>query len=490
METVSYGSTSNRSCQAARGGRSAPLTAAALATKIEAARLNRNHVLILACCFLNHFCLGHMNDAIGLAFSHFDPSWHADDPNRAAILPVSLMSGIVLSNLFTGSLSDQYGRRFVSRMAFVCGFVAQVCCVLAPSLMALSAARVLAGFAFGAAMITVPTLLSEVVPASDRHLLVAYPFGWPLGGLLFSICLSRFTWQVATAAAIPCSLALMIIAWHPSGLVESPQFLLAKGRREEAMFELSRVTGEIAAMVPDSEVEDSVHRDAGSSMPTCNVTEEVWKIRFVLGRTVVCILCQGLASQGFKVWLPTIANLRGAHLQTMQFAWMMLVDVLGQFAQPFILMYCLTEPKGKGASSATADIRLLNLARVFSLSAMLSVAGVMAADRPAVYMLLGGVHLVAQGSMYNFLVPYATLCFPVVIRARCIGLVCLAGCIGNAAGPLFGSFFLSHSAKMDVGAGCTLWTTAAIYFAGLVSMMGIPPQNTGSATSLSISSKQ
>jgi len=150
----------------------------------------------------------------------------------------------------------------------------------------------------------------------------------------------------------------------------------------------------------------------------------------------------------------------------------MIVDVIGQALQPFILLYGLANRSGSKPSNAP-DVRLLNLARVFSMSAMLSVMGVLAADRPSTYSILGGIHLVAQGSMYNFLAPYAMLCFPVAIRARCMGFIGLAGCIGNTAGPLFGSFCLGQLASKKFGATVTIWITGIIYAIGFGSMLGI-----------------
>lgn len=468
MDGFSYGSTSTTP------DKSVTLTATSLAAKVEVAQLNRHHVVIVLCCFLNHFCVGHLNDAIGLAFDHFDKSWDVADPTRAAVLPVSLMMGIVLSNVITGNLSDRYGRRAVNRILLFGGVLAQVLCVFAPTLWTLCAARILAGFTFGACMITFPALLSEVLPSRHRYLLVAYNFGWPLGGLVFGVLLSWTNWRVASAVGIPTSVILLLLSWLPCGLVESPQFLFANGRKEEALIELCRLTSSSASSIQsdgDIAVESSERQPSPQSTES-NASREMWKVRFVLIRTFVSILCQGLASQGFKVWLPTIASTRGSHILAAQFAQMMIVDVVGQALQPVILQHGFADTSGAKPSNAP-DPRMLNLARAFSLSAMLSVFGVLSADRPSVYSILGGVHLVAQGSMYNFLTPYAMLCFPVAVRARCMGFVGLAGCIGNALGPLFGSYCLGHFTSKSLGATATIWITGVIYGIGFVSMMGI-----------------
>jgi MFS family permease len=102
--------------------------------------------------------------------------------------------------------------------------------------------RVLAGIGVGGASNMVPIYISELAPPAVRGRLVGiYELGWQIGGLVgfwinygvnTTLEPSRKQWLIPFAVQlIPGGLLLIGTVW----LKESPRWLFAKGKREEAM---------------------------------------------------------------------------------------------------------------------------------------------------------------------------------------------------------------------------------------------------------------
>jgi len=85
----------------------------------------------------------------------------------------SLGWGAMAGNLCTGVLSDRYGRRAVLFLTAVLFFGSSLLAATAHSYPVFITARILAGLAVGAAILTAPMYIAEIAPADRRGLLVA-----------------------------------------------------------------------------------------------------------------------------------------------------------------------------------------------------------------------------------------------------------------------------------------------------------------------------
>ncbi|KAH4602275.1 hypothetical protein HBH82_163200 [Parastagonospora nodorum] len=160
--------------------------------------------------------------------------------------------------------------------------------------------RVLAGLGVGGCSNTVPIYISELSPPAVRGRLVGiYELGWQIGGLVGfwinyglaeTMASTRKQWQIPFAIQlVPAGCLLMGAFW----LKESPRWLFANGKREQAMKNLCWIRGDLPADHPyileeieaiDAQVEyDRIHVGAGFWKPFLALKQKKVAIRFILG---------------------------------------------------------------------------------------------------------------------------------------------------------------------------------------------------------------
>ena len=155
--------------------------------------------------------------------------------HETAFITSSVFVGALMGTLTLGPLGDRIGRRPVMIATATLILVFGLLTALATTLPTLVLCRFLVGFGVGG--LTVPfDTLAECVPTSQRGTqLLAIEYFWTLGTLLVPVA-AYFTlphWRLfVLACAIPCLLSLLLcLCWVP----ESPRWLLAKGRPDEAL---------------------------------------------------------------------------------------------------------------------------------------------------------------------------------------------------------------------------------------------------------------
>ncbi len=187
----------------------------------------------------------------------------------------SMLLGCAVGAFFAGRLADRWGRRAVLIIAAVLFLISALGAGAAHSSLVFVAARVLGGFAVGAASVMSPAYIAEVASARYRGRLATVQQIAIISGL-FCAFLSNYLLAKAAGAstealwlgqpawrwmfwmqAFPSLLFLVLLLAIP----ESPRFLVVKKRRQEALAVLTRLYGAEEAQIKYAEIEASLSQD-------------------------------------------------------------------------------------------------------------------------------------------------------------------------------------------------------------------------------------
>ena len=187
----------------------------------------------------------------------------------------SLTLTATLAMMMAGPLSDRIGRRPVLKIAAALFAVSAILSAIAPSFLLLIIARMIGGFGVGAALIIAPMYIAEIAPAEVRGRMVSFnQLNIVIGiSVAFfsnyviltlgqsdlvwaeSLRLGDWNWRwmlgVETLPAILYFFALLAVP-------ESPRWLAMRGREEEALRVLEKVSGPEQAQSDLAVVRDSL----------------------------------------------------------------------------------------------------------------------------------------------------------------------------------------------------------------------------------------
>ncbi|MCO1576007.1 MFS transporter [Crossiella sp. SN42] len=226
------------------------------------------------------------------------------DQASVGLVLSALSFGMIPGALLWGPVADRIGRRPACFGSMVAYSVLAIASAFAPEPWVLILLRVLSGFALaGVYTVTFPYFL-ELVPTKIRGRAAVYlSMGWPVG-LLCAIGASSlirdWSWQIMLAGAVAGGWAFVLRAVVP----ESPYWLIARGREEEARVVLRQLSS------PDAEA-----RLTGSGGRVGNPLE---LFRGGLVRVAVpALLVNFVFSWGYwglQNWLPTLLAQKGLTL--------------------------------------------------------------------------------------------------------------------------------------------------------------------------------
>jgi MFS transporter, putative metabolite:H+ symporter len=144
--------------------------------------------------------------------------------------------GMTLGALITGFVGDKYGRRFTYQINLLIFGLASLAAAFAPNMMVLIACRFVQGLGLGAEIVVGYSTLTEFVPPKTRgrwlsmmaFIVVA---GFPATALLGYLIIPAWGWRPTFVIA---GIGSLIVWYLRKNLPESPRWLEAQGRTEEA----------------------------------------------------------------------------------------------------------------------------------------------------------------------------------------------------------------------------------------------------------------
>jgi SP family sugar:H+ symporter-like MFS transporter len=169
----------------------------------------------------------------------------------------SMLLGCALGAFVAGRLADRFGRRNILLVAAVFFTVSAWGSGISGSSFEFVVYRVIGGFAVGAASVLAPAYISEIAPAKYRGMLSSIQQIAIIGGLFVSFLSNyliaraagstmdilamdfeawRWMFWIELVPAVTFFFALLVIP-------ESPRFLVASGKKEQALKVLGRLMG-------------------------------------------------------------------------------------------------------------------------------------------------------------------------------------------------------------------------------------------------------
>jgi len=334
----------------------------------------------------------------------------------AALLPLAGITGTVLGSLTWGWLGDRIGRRASILLAGVL-FMATAICGAMPSYELNLVMCFVMGLGAGGMLPIIFTLIAETIPARHRGWLMVLIGGDIAGAYIITSWLSatlvpEYSWRILWLIGLPTGLGLIVLnRWIP----ESPRFLLAHGRDEQARRVMARYSAEI--------VEDE-HTDLA--------VEELVKPRFsqlfqgpLQKPTAVVVLLglgAGLVAFGFQLWIPS--NLRSLGYTEVTADRILRDSALIGFPLNFLVAALY------GFWSSRKTIALLAAVTSVSLFAFALAGDAVADDRTLLYALLI-VPIWGVSSVVAVLIAYSAEVYPTRIRSRGSGLAAAASKAGG-----------------------------------------------------------
>ncbi|HKX87635.1 MAG TPA: sugar porter family MFS transporter [Sphingopyxis sp.] len=168
-------------------------------------------------------------------------------PETLGITVSAALWGTLAGALFAGKPGDAFGSRDSLRVLAAFYFVAGLGCALASSWPAFLVFRFLCGLAIGGSSVLAPVYIAEIAPPKHRGwlvglfqlmivtgILVAYLSNATIAGLVGGD--TAWRWKLGITAA-PALLFFVLLFAIPN----SPRWLLAKGRRDEAAVATARI---------------------------------------------------------------------------------------------------------------------------------------------------------------------------------------------------------------------------------------------------------
>src|SRR5215467_400785 len=160
--------------------------------------------------------------------------------------------GMTIGSLVTGFIGDRYGRRFTYQVNLVIFGLASLAAAFAPDMTTLNWLRFVMGLGLGAEIVVGYSTLTEFVPPQSRGRWLAFMSflvvsGLPVTALLGYLIIPTLGWRPMFVIS---GVGALIVWWLRKNLPESPRWLEAQGRTEEAEAIVAAIEKKAAAALP------------------------------------------------------------------------------------------------------------------------------------------------------------------------------------------------------------------------------------------------
>jgi putative MFS transporter len=238
-------------------------------------------------------------------------------PENALFVSATFV-GMMGGSFLTGFLGDRYGRRFTYQANLLVFGLAAIAAAFAPNMMTLILLRFIMGVGLGAENVVGYSTMTEFVPARSRGrwlglMAVFVVTGLPVASLIGYIVIPLFGWR---AMFVLGGLGAIGVWYLRKNLPESPRWLEAVGRTDEAEALLQRIEAEAAKSVP---LGGPLPAPAPMAAPAPKIAFSTLFRPPLLSRIIVgciCLIVINTLLYGFVTWLPTFFIKQGLSVAT------------------------------------------------------------------------------------------------------------------------------------------------------------------------------
>lgn len=409
------------------------------------AGLSARGVLLL--CLLTVLFEGYDMVAYGAALPAMfdDPQWNLDAAHAGVIGSYGLI-GMLIGSLVTGALADRIGRRLLTIVSTAWFSIWMGVCGLAPDISVFGFGRLMVGIGVGAVIPLAAALAVEFAPKGKEHRYSAGVWaGFPAGGVLASLVSLALLGPFGARVMFYIGLIplVFLVPFMIRYLPESPAWLLAKGRVQEA----NKVVASAGIDNPEPPA------DGEKVGPRALFTRHQWSATVLLGLLSACGL---LLTYALNTWLPKLMQSSGFGIDSA--LTFLLVLNAGAIVVPLVASRASDRigPQIVTASAFGAAAIAILLISFDVPSALLYVLTFVA----------GAGTIGAQVLVYGF----AAAHYPASSRAAGTAWVASVGRIGGIAGPSLVGLIVAAGA----GAEVNFYVFAAIAVIGSVAALSVP----------------
>jgi putative MFS transporter len=323
--------------------------------------------------------------------------------------------GMTIGALVAGFVGDRFGRRFTYQVNLAIFGLASLAAALAPDMTTLNWLRFVMGLGLGAEIVVGYSTLTEFVPPRTRGRWLAFMSflvvsGLPVTALLGYLIIPTWGWRPMFVIA---GVGALVVWWLRKNLPESPRWLEAQGRHEEAEALMTAIEKRAVAPLP-------AVAPAAPAPPAdlAALARPPLLLRMIVGSWVLITI--NTLIFGFVTWLPQFFVQQGLTI-TRSFEYTLVLVIaspagcaLGAWCADFI---------GRRASIIGASVATVVLGAVY--------ATFTAATPPALILTVGFLLVLAIYVQVAILFGvYTPELFPTEVRLRANGI---CNTLGRAA---------------------------------------------------------
>ena len=399
------------------------------------------------------FCDGYILSGFGFALGGLQ---HAIplSPAMEGLVAAAPLVGIFVGGIVFGYVTDLVGRRTMFLGDLLAFVIASVLLVFVTAPAELVVLRFVLGVAIGADYAIAAALIGEFTPMRQRGAaLASMQVAWFLGALASFVVGALLAgagpdgWRfILGSSAVPAALALLLRRTAP----ESPRWLLARGRTEEAREALQQAFG------GDATLDDLAAPPSTASTPNAPSGPDARMVAFI-GIMWLLQVTPFFAIYTFEPQVLEALRLTRAATAVSS------VAITAFFLVGSVLGMRLIETWGRRplaiASFAASAI-------AFAVLASVSGAGLVAAAFV--------FYALAMGPAFSLELVYPAECFPTQVRATGVGVAAAISRVGAAAGT-----FALPIALVHFGIPAVMWLSCALSAIGVLVTLRWAPETKG-----------